>query len=215
MDVGAYRGSFTDAALAYWRPARIWLVEAHPECAAALRQKYRQHPNCKVINCAIASVSGEVELRVNESLGSSSLLPIRPESAAVFGQPLAEREQIRVPAQSLDALFDAERIEQVDLMKVDIQGAESQLIQGGQNALQRVQQVYIEVTFVEQYSGSATFPELFELLRGSGFKLRSFSQGRLGADGTLAYADALFIRPAARGGASGGGAPSFGCSPRG
>ena len=115
-------------------------------------------------------------------------------------QPLGEKRTVRVPARTLNALFDEAGIERVDLMKVDIQGAERQLIEGGRRALARVNALLMEVMFVPQYEGAADFEELHRLLRAEGFRLRGFSDGRLGTDGTLAYADALFIRPCGTGG---------------
>jgi FkbM family methyltransferase len=197
MDIGACQGSFTDLALAYWQPGRVWLVEAQPDYEAALRQKYQDNSVCRVIHCAVTSACGTAELRIHHRPGTSSLTACRPESVKYFGLSLREEQRVPVPAQTLDALFAAEKVECVDLMKVDIQGAERQLIQGGSNALRRVANLYIEVMFEERYVGSATFTELHELLRGLGFKLRGLSKGRLGPDGALAYANALYVRPKA------------------
>jgi FkbM family methyltransferase len=199
MDIGAFQGRFTDAALAYWRPDRVWLVEANPDMATALREKYRRRSECHIIHAAIADRSGTANLRVNECLASSSILPILPDAEGVFGQTLAERQVLAVPARSLDALFEEHDIDRVDLMKVDIQGAERQLIEGGRHALKSVGGLYIEVMFNPQYAGAAGFEELYRLLCDAGFRLRGLSKGRLGTDGALAYADALFVRPAAVG----------------
>ena len=197
---GAYKGDFTAEALAYWSPARVWMVEANPELAEGLRQRFGTHTACHVLHAAIASACGEADLRINENLGSTSLLPILPDAASRLGQPLGEKRTVRVPARTLNALFDEAGIERVDLMKVDIQGAERQLIEGGRRALARVNALLMEVMFVPQYEGAADFEELHRLLRAEGFRLRGFSDGRLGTDGTLAYADALFIRPCGTGG---------------
>ncbi len=199
MDIGAFQGRFTDAALAYWRPDPVWLVEANPDMAAVLREKYRRRSECRIIHAAIADRSGTANLRVNERLGSSSILPILPEAERVFGHTLAERQVLAVPARTLDALFEEHDIDRVDLMKVDIQGAERQLIEGGRHALKSVSVLYTEVMFTPQYAGAAGFEELHRLLCDAGFRLRGLSEGRLGTDGALAYADALFVRPAARG----------------
>lgn len=199
VDVGACRGSFTDAALIYWNPSRVWLVEAQPEFVKALRARYCRNRICTVVHCAIAAAPGEIDLRLNDHPESSSILAILPQTSTIYRRSLKERDWIRVPAQTLDGLFEAEGIDRVHLMKVDIQGAEKQLIQGGQNALRRVDQLFIEVMFEEQYAGAATFSQIQEMLAALGFKLRGFSPGRLGADGALAYTDALFIRPQAAG----------------
>jgi FkbM family methyltransferase len=198
VDVGAYKGHFTAEALVYWRPARVWMVEADPERVLDLRRRFGANAACRVTHAAIASVCGEADLRINENPGSTSLMPIRPEAGALLGCRLGERGTVRVPARTLDALFADEGIDRVDLMKVDIQGAERQLIEGGRRALACVSALLIEVMFVPQYEGAADFEELHRLLRAEGFRLRGFSGGRLASDGTLAYADALFIRPAGR-----------------
>jgi FkbM family methyltransferase len=198
LDIGAFEGEFTEGALAYFRPARVWLVEADPELAAALRAKFQMEPACRVVHAAICDRPGEIEFRVNAHRPSSSLLPISSGTSGIFGLAMDEVRSVRVPALSLDDLFVRESLPEVDLMKVDIQGAERLLIQGGRAALRRVQCLYIEVLFEECYTGCALFPEIHALLVESGFKLRLFYDCRRGTDGSMAYANALYFRPSAR-----------------
>ncbi len=193
VDIGANTGSFTDDALAYFRPKRVCLVEADPEFARGLRQKYASNPACTIVEAAITNRSGVVTFRINSHKDSSSILPINPISSLAFGMDMRELKGISVSALSLNDLFERESITDAALMKVDIQGAEKLLIEGGRNALRKTRCIYMEVVFEEFYKGCAQFDELHALLRGEGFKLRSFHKSRIGSDGAMAYSNGLFI----------------------
>lgn len=194
VDLGAYLGEFTDAACRVLGARRVVLVEADPESAANLVKKYASQPACEVVQAAITDRSGPVELRINTHRDSTSILPITELAAETFGRPMSELRSVRVPGLSLDELFESCGLTRVALLKVDIQGAERQMIEGGERALAGVQSLYIEVCFEEFYEGSSDFHELDQMLRKLGFKLRSFHENRLGADGCLAYANALYLR---------------------
>ena len=114
--------------------------------------------------------------------------------AATFAKDLSEEKTITVRGVSLDDLFARESIGAVDLMKVDIQGAERLLIQGGQHALRTVSVLSMEVLFEPLYQGCSLFGELHELLRALGFHLHGFHGWRRGPQGFLLYADAVFVR---------------------
>ncbi len=195
MDIGAHRGEFALRAGAYFEPSRIWLVEADPSMAELLRRDYSGRAGWTIVHSAVSDTSGEIELRINEHRESSSILPIEGISARTFGKEMKEVNKVTVPALSLDDLFDRYDVPDIDLMKVDIQGAEKLLIEGGRNALGKVRSIYLEVNFERFYSGAPLFAEIDGALRNCGFKLRSFHETRLGSDGSLAYANALYIRP--------------------
>ena len=71
-----------------------------------------------------------------------------------------------VPCYTLDEIFHREYLEKIDLLWVDIQGAERDMIQGGANALARTHYIFIEAETVELYEGEALKPELISLLKG-------------------------------------------------
>ena len=197
MDIGAHQGEYTDLALEYFQPEKVWMVEAIPELAAQLSSRYAARTECRVLHAAINDRSGDVTFRVNSHLASSSLLPVVKESAKHFGKNMSEERTVTVPGLSLDDLFVRESIKQVDLMKVDIQGAERLLIRGGEKALSRVSVLCMEVLFEPLYEGCALFGELHSLLRPCGFHLHGFHGMRRGPEGFLLYADAIFTRSSA------------------
>jgi len=193
LDIGAHKGSFSKWAQVYFRPEKIWMVEADPELAAKLKEQFEEDSGVSVIHGAIADACGDIELRINQHRDSSSILPLNDDVSKVFNAPLKELRTVSVPGYSLDAFFEQHAIRGVDLMKSDIQGAEKLLIAGGKKALKRVKVLVLEVLFQEQYHGCALFHELDTLLQDVGFKLRYFPEMRVGRNQALAYADAVYV----------------------
>jgi len=76
VDAGANRGAFTDAFLRLHRPERIILVEAIPELAMKLQEKYSSDARITVVAGALSDRNGEARFEINRSEASSSLLPI-------------------------------------------------------------------------------------------------------------------------------------------
>lgn len=189
LDVGADRGTFTDRALRCFEVQRAWLVEANPDAASALQSKYGHDPRCKVIARAIAATAGDVRLHIAAHASSS---------AVQFGAaplPSGQTERIvTVPAINLDDLFLQEQIDRIDLMKVDIQGAERMLIEGGHRALKRVRLIYIEVLFQTESPTAALFGQLHALLTAAGFRLLLLHRFRRDSQGFLQQGDALYQR---------------------
>jgi 2-O-methyltransferase len=71
-----------------------------------------------------------------------------------------------VPTWKLDTIFARERLTKIDLLWVDIQGAERDMIAGATMALARTQYIFMEAETVELYEGEALKPELITLLPG-------------------------------------------------
>jgi FkbM family methyltransferase len=194
LDVGAHTGDFARRVSRYFQPDTICMVEADPELAAALTQKFTAVPGCKVVAAAMSDRIGEIEFRDNEHRASSSLLPASPQLRALFHRSFDEVAVVKVPAITLDELFVRERWTQVDLMKVDIQGGERALLAGGGSTLTRVRVIYIEVLFQQLYENCALFCELHEKLTRDGFHLQFLDDFRPSQEGDLIYGNACYRR---------------------
>ena len=194
IDAGAHRGAFTDAFLRLHRPERVVLVEAIPELALKLREKYSGDARISVLAAALSDRNGEARFEINRSEASSSLLPIDPRNSKWFGRDLTVATSISVPTMTLPELMTRENLENVDLLKLDLQGAERLVLTGGADALDRVRVIYTEVFFARLYAGAWLFWEMNEFLSGRGFKLCGLSNIVHAADGDLVQANATFRR---------------------
>jgi len=73
---------------------------------------------------------------------------------------------IKVPVRSLDAWGDEFGVGPIDFIWMDVQGAEADVIRGGQSMLRNTRFLYTEYSNHELYEGQATLKQLIELLEG-------------------------------------------------
>ncbi|MFO0892138.1 MAG: FkbM family methyltransferase [Isosphaeraceae bacterium] len=125
VDVGAHIGSIVAEVLRNDPSVRVIAIEAIPEKAAGLRRKF---PSIEVHDCAVGETEGQITFYVDtERSGYSSL--VRPAA----GDRSATRE-ITVPIRRLDGLVSASG---VDVIKIDVEGAELAVLKGGENLIAR------------------------------------------------------------------------------
>lgn len=120
VDVGAHIGSVLGGVLANSRPGRIIAVEAIPDKAAHLRKAFG---TVDIVECAVGPQTGEVEFTIDTAAsGYSSLDPAVRDRVASF-------KVITVQMRPLDDILPKQG---VDIMKIDIEGAELGALQGAE-----------------------------------------------------------------------------------
>lgn len=192
IDGGASNGSFTDAFLLLHRPQRIVLVEAIPARAEELRSRYAGQAGVSIVSGALSDREGTAQFEINRHMNSSSLLPIDPRNDEWFGRDLRVAQTVSVPTITLPALMEEQGLQTVDLLKLDLQGAERFVLTGGEAVLERVRVIYTEVFFEQLYASAWLFWEMNEFLTGRGFKLCGLSNIVHARDGDLVQANATF-----------------------
>lgn len=192
VDVGAHDGHFTAALSKYSGISRGVLVEPLPQKVSSLRERFAP-PTYQVFECALSSRTGTSAFEVNEFDATSSLLNMRRQMPELTAVSYGERRSIECHTRTLDDVLAEANIDRVDLLKIDVQGAEHLVIQGAADTLKSTSMVWTEVSFKSLYETSAAFSDICELLTGANFKLFELEPGFRGPDGELLQADALFI----------------------
>lgn len=124
LDIGAHIGSVTSAVHRYDATVNIIAVEAIPEKAEKLRRKF---PYIPIHACAVGEEEGEIAFFIDlKQTGYSSIN--RPTN-------LSQIREIQVPIQRLDSLIS--RDTEVDVIKIDIEGAELGALRGAIGILSR------------------------------------------------------------------------------
>lgn len=120
VDLGAHVGLATLRLLSAHPNARVIAVEADPALIPRLRKNVAGLP-VTVVHAAVCNREGEqVFYRSDRSSWGNSLDRTLPYQTAV-----------RVPALSLSSLLESEGVERVDLLKVDVEGAEWDILDRG------------------------------------------------------------------------------------
>ncbi len=158
VDAGANAGWFTFLAASRVGPTgRVLAVEPDPVLAEKLRVAVR--PHIKVFGCALGRAAGTLTLSIPPPGNRSPTLA-----------PVAGWESVAVPVRTLDELLDVERVGTVDLLKLDVEGAEAEILAGAARTLPHVRAVLCE--FNTYWLGQlGTSPEaLWRTLLGAGFR---------------------------------------------
>lgn len=131
VDLGANRGLFS-ADLADRFGCQCFSVEAVPYLFAAIPD----HSKIKKFNFAIASKEGTLEFALSS----------QPESGSLYELPTAMHEgTISVEAKTLSQFLKENSIKSVDLLKVDIEGAEIDLLESADTELlNKIRQITVE-----------------------------------------------------------------------
>lgn len=131
VDVGAHIGSVVAHIRAHHPTLQVIAIEADPEKAMGIAVRF---PNVEVHRCAVGDQNGEVSFYVDvDQPGYSSLVPQRKHD-----QQLRE---IKVRMWRLDD-FLAPSIP-VELMKIDVEGAELRVLRGGAKLVDRCRPVVL------------------------------------------------------------------------
>jgi FkbM family methyltransferase len=144
--------------------------EPDPTNYARLAARARHHPQIRAINAAVSERGGQVELFLSPDLNVDHRTYATDEP----------RRRVRVDALALDELFPRPE-ETVQLVKLDIQGAERAALLGMRELLARSAGVHVFMElwpFVHDRFGTGT-AELLALLESWGFEIWRVGRGGL------------------------------------
>ena len=119
IDCGVAHGDFIDNLLTYEQEIKVYAFEADRHFYELLVQKY-DNPNISIINKCVYSEEGEVSFSDDNSHGSNA---INSDGA------------IKMAATSIDCFVQTNSINKVDWIKMDIEGAELDAIEGAKETL--------------------------------------------------------------------------------
>lgn len=194
IDVGANVGQFAVACAKILPGVSVHSFEPLPECSVKLKQNVATLGNVCVYQIALGEKSGEVMLHVNSHSHSSSILSLGDRHRSAF--PYArEIKTIKVPMSTLDSELGSISLQGPVLLKLDVQGYEPQVLEGGGATLKRVDYVLLEASFCPMYEGERTFMEIARTMDEYGYEfLRPIAWLNDPRSGEVLQLDALFGR---------------------
>jgi FkbM family methyltransferase len=167
IDVGAHIGAFTVWVAGRAPACRVLAIEPNPEALKLLHQNLESAglaARVNVLETAVARESGRRELSITTMSPSATLLAIGPRLPAMT-----------VAAISLAEAIDESRFPHVDLLKLDVEGAEEEIFGALQvEGLGRVRTLVVESHPPE---AARVADEIEHVLNRSGFTVRRRSKG--------------------------------------
>ena len=195
IDVGAHVGDFTECALAYQPWLSVHAFEPLPEAFATLTRRFGSYPHVAANQLALGRAAGVRPFHVSRYPVASSFFESGPElRQGLRERDFSEEREIAVEVDTLGDYCARRHVRSVRLLKLDVQGAEVEVLEGTGAMLERTDYIYAEAQFRELYRGAPRFDDICRLLHVHRFDLLRMVAFRMSEAGDPLECDMVFRR---------------------
>lgn len=174
LDIGANLGRYTViAAKKVKQKGKVISIEANPAVYDLLAKniKLNELTNVVSLNCAVYSEKTTIKFFINKDLKNNQYGTINPDIGN-FGSKGLE-QFVNVNANTVDSLLTTNNIrsEEVKWMKIDVEGAEFEVIKGSKVLLSNAKNLTIIVEIHNLSNGKTLYNEIKNFLLSHNFKI--------------------------------------------
>jgi FkbM family methyltransferase len=193
LDIGANEGQFAHKIIHLFPEATLHCFEPLKDAYATLKRGLEGLKNVSVHPFALGDSNTQADIMLNNYSASSSFLSLGDTHKANFATATeAHRETVVI--KRLDDIAGELNLSGELFIKIDVQGFEDKVIQGGRKTISRARMVMLELSFEELYIGQPLFDKIYGLMRELGFHYHGNVEQLESTDGRFLQADGLFIR---------------------
>ncbi len=166
LDVGANVGQFAEFLRSRGYQGRIISFEPIQSVFQSLAATAKLDGNWEAHNFALGAASGETTINVAEFSVYSSILD-QTSAATEFSSGATVTHQETITVRTLDEV--ASGLSGNLFLKIDTQGYEKQVLQGGWKTLPRLKGILMELPIIHLYQGTWQFHEALEFMASAAF----------------------------------------------
>lgn len=157
VDLGGYHGDFSVLMRKLFPKARLTVLEGAPAALDVLRRRFSGWADVQLLEVLAGDVSQDVPMLLEDS------------NSRVIAQAQAHAagKVVQVPQRRLD---DVLADQDVDLLKIDVQGHELAVLHGATDVLRRTRAVLVEIS-VLQIGDAPPWRRVLDHLENAGFVL--------------------------------------------
>lgn len=182
--VGGFLGNEVPKILKNYPNCEVVVFECSKRYIHLLQKRFSSNPRVKIYENAVSDQNEVLYFNETNLKGSGSILKVGHLAEESYG--LTQAESFSVEAVQLDSLFAGSNI---DVLQVDVQGAELKVLKGAKETLKSTKAVLTEVSIHPNlYVESVIFANL-----DAEFKANDFSLALLGTDLNLT-GNALYLK---------------------
>lgn len=193
IDIGANRGQFALLMRAFFPRSKIYCFEPLKSEYEVLDNIFREDSGVKCYQHAIGASVGTGVIHISQQHDSSSLLPISDLQNTVF-PGTSEIDTSRVDILPLTSTLTKTDLQGNTLMKIDVQGYEQSVLVGCDKLLSTINYIYIELSYMELYSGQKQAMEVLNTLYAKGYSLKGVYNTTYTDKGIAIQSDFLLSR---------------------
>lgn len=169
VEAGAHIGRGTKKMAAFWPHGTIHAFEPVPELFKRLKEVTQNCTNVVYHHYALSDTTGTIPFYVSGGRTTSVSSLIKPQEFKTE-RPDVTFKTIQVQTITLDDWATNNTIDHVDLLWLDLQGAELLALQGAKQLLKTVKAIHTEVNLTERYKNNPLYEELKKWLEAHGFE---------------------------------------------
>ena len=174
VEAGAFDGSDTFSFSQRWPNGHVYAFEPLPTLANKVRIATANCSNVTFVESAFASTDEPFITLYSFDPTESEHAPssiLQPGDHLELAPDVKFDSKVTVPAISIDNWYQSVDSPIIDLLWLDLQGAELLVLQRGESLLASTKCCHIEVAKKPLYQGGATFDEVFRFFKARGFSL--------------------------------------------
>lgn len=194
FDVGAAYGLTSEHYHQLFPDATIYSFEPFPKSFKILEDFSKNKPYIIPLNYAICDKIGDANFNITQLDDASSLLsPNQTESS--FDRHHVLKNTITVKTTTIEEICKIYNITEINILKLDTQGAEVIALKGAKALLENknISLIYSECQFIHLYKDAAQFFEINNLLDSFDYKLFNIYNLIHNEKGQLSWGDSIFI----------------------
>ena len=163
--------------------SNIFAFECNPDTLPKCHKAILGKKNITLIEKAVTDSEGEITFYQinNEKTITNHPHGTNPGASSIFEAneeyPLEKyhQDKITVPTTTLKKFSEKYDINHIDLMWMDIQGAELLALKGAEDFIENVSLIHLETEFFPIYKNQPLFSEIKKFLNKKGFRLYTFT----------------------------------------
>jgi FkbM family methyltransferase len=201
FDVGAHVGQTSMKYVTLFPGSAVYAFEPYPASFAHLKYVASLVDDIHPVMAALGDADGEKSFSFNTFDQTNSLLPVDAGVGKTWGEGVVEGAgSCPVECMTLDRFVADRKIDYIDILKLDTQGAEGMVLDGAKRTLANgaVGMVYSEIITMPTYVGQVGLAGLLAHLEPYGFKLYCLYNVSTADSGQIRQMDGLFVQDSRR-----------------
>jgi FkbM family methyltransferase len=177
FDVGAHVGIVATKYRELFPKSVIHCFEPFPKSFQELRANTGTDANTFVHKIAMSERKGTSLLTSNSATATNSLLPSDERASFYWGDGVLDtKDHLEVETADIDSFCSEHHISVIDILKIDVQGAEFSVLVGASNMLssQAISLIYTELITAPTYQGQHKLVEYLTLFDSFGYQFLDF-----------------------------------------
>ena len=170
FDVGANRGQSIERFIQINKDLKVHAFEPNPDEYETLIKKFSSNADIYLNNFGISENQESMNLNVTINSGNSSFYNIKKNTDWIkirskqfkTNQDDFIKKIVKVKCDTLDNYCHNNKIEQIDLLKIDTQGFEDKVLSGASNLIQnkKIKFIELEIMLDEVYEKTMSFHDI-------------------------------------------------------